>query len=116
VAALLHSMVSPRPGGRGDAMSRQHRQQVGRILLAFDTETPASRQPGPRAGLVEQLTARELEVLQLIAKGRHNREIANDLVVTLDTVKKHASHILGKIGATSRTEAVARARELGLIP
>ena len=67
-------------------------------------------------GLVEPLTSRELQVLQMLAAGRSNQAIAGQLVVTLDTVKKHVSHILGKLGAASRTEAVARARELSLIP
>jgi len=79
--------------------------------------------PGPRQGtvavvpgLVEQLTSRELEVLQMLAAGRSNQAIAGELVVTLDTVKKHVSHVMGKLGAANRTEAVARAREVGLIP
>ena len=67
-------------------------------------------------GLVEQLTARELEVLVLLAAGTPNPRIAAELVVTLDTVKKHVSHLLGKLGAANRTEAVTRARQLGLIP
>jgi LuxR family maltose regulon positive regulatory protein len=67
-------------------------------------------------GLVEQLTARELEVLALLAAGMPNPRIAQHLVVTLDTVKKHVSHLLGKLGAANRTEAVTRARHLGLIP
>ena len=48
--------------------------------------------------------------------GKPNQAIADQLVVTLDTVKKHVSHLLGKLGAANRTEAVARARELELIP
>ena len=48
--------------------------------------------------------------------GRSNQAIAAELVVTLDTVKKHVTHLLDKLGATNRTEAVARARELDLIP
>jgi LuxR family maltose regulon positive regulatory protein len=67
-------------------------------------------------GLAEPLTDRELEVLRLLAAGRSNQRIAHDLVVALDTVKKHVTHVLGKLGAANRTEAVARARELGLIP
>jgi LuxR family maltose regulon positive regulatory protein len=67
-------------------------------------------------GLVEQLTAREMEVLVLLAAGMPNPRIAEQLVVTLDTVKKHVSHLLGKLGAANRTEAVTRARQLGLIP
>jgi LuxR family maltose regulon positive regulatory protein len=70
----------------------------------------------PTPGLAEPLTDRELEVLRLLAAGRSNQRIANDLVVALDTVKKHVTHVLGKLGAANRTEAVARARQLGLIP
>ena len=55
------------------------------------------------------------EVLGLIAAGRPNREIADQLVVTLETVKKHTSHIFNKLGAASRIQAVSKARELGLI-
>jgi LuxR family maltose regulon positive regulatory protein len=66
--------------------------------------------------MIEQLTSRELEVLEMLAAGRSNQAIASRLVVTVDTVKKHVSHLLGKLGAANRTEAVARARQLGLIP
>jgi LuxR family transcriptional regulator, maltose regulon positive regulatory protein len=62
------------------------------------------------------LTSRERQVLGLLALGRANRDIAAELVVTLDTVKRHVSHILAKLGAANRTEAVARARTLNLIP
>ncbi len=65
--------------------------------------------------LIEPLTSRELEVLTLLAAGGSNQAIAGELVVTVDTVKKHVSHVLGKLGAANRTEAVARARELNLL-
>jgi LuxR family transcriptional regulator, maltose regulon positive regulatory protein len=68
--------------------------------------------PGP----VELLSDRELQVLGLLAAGRSNPEIAEELVVVLDTVKKHVGHILDKLGAANRTQAVARARGLGLLP
>ena len=55
-------------------------------------------------------------MLRLLAAGRSNQRIAYELVVALDTVKKHVTHVLGKLGAANRTEAVARARQLGLIP
>jgi LuxR family maltose regulon positive regulatory protein len=66
-------------------------------------------------GLIEQLTAREFEVLQLLATGQSNRDIATTLFVSLDTVKKHVSRVLDKLGAANRTEAVARARALDLV-
>ncbi len=64
---------------------------------------------------VEPLSLRELEVLRLVAAGASNPEIARQLVVTVNTVKKHVTNIFGKLGATSRTQAVARARQLGLV-
>ena len=92
---------------------------LARLQRAFDPEhTPPDPGQGTAAvrGIVEPLTTRELEVLGMLAAGRSNQAIAGELVVTLDTVKKHVSHVLGKLGAANRTEAVARARELGLIP
>ena len=76
--------------------------------------------PSPGGAVVPGLTAplspRELEVLRLLAAGRPNLAIAEELVVTLDTVKRHITHLFGKLGATNRTQAAARARELGLLP
>jgi LuxR family maltose regulon positive regulatory protein len=66
-------------------------------------------------GLVEPLSGRELEVLGLLAAGRSNQQIADELVVALGTVKKHVGHILDKLGAANRTQAVARARALELL-
>jgi ATP/maltotriose-dependent transcriptional regulator MalT len=65
--------------------------------------------------LIEPLTDRELEVLALLADGCSNQDIAAELVISLSTVKKHTSSVLAKLNAASRTQAVARARELGLV-
>jgi ATP/maltotriose-dependent transcriptional regulator MalT len=92
---------------------------LARVLQALGQNhaVPGSRPRTPTVpGLVEQLTARELEILRLVAAGTPNQAIADQLVVTLDTVKKHITHLLAKLGAANRTEAVARARQLGLIP
>jgi LuxR family maltose regulon positive regulatory protein len=56
-----------------------------------------------------------LEVLGLLAAGKSNQQIADELFVVLDTVKKHVGHILDKLSAANRTQAVARARVLGLL-
>lgn len=69
----------------------------------------------PQPSWPERLSDRELEVLRLIAQGATNQRIADTLTLSLLTAKKHSSNILGKLGATNRTEAVARARELGVI-
>jgi LuxR family maltose regulon positive regulatory protein len=90
---------------------------VGELLEAFDpgSEEPMPRRPAPSQPLVEPLSERELEILRLIEAGYSNQQIADQLVVTLHTAKKHASNIYGKLGVRSRTQAVARARELGLL-
>ncbi len=92
---------------------------VGQLLAAFpaaDAE-PALPSPPPEveAGFVEPLSDRELEVLQLIAKGLTNREVANRLYLSLHTVKVHARNIYGKLGVRNRTQAVAKARALGIL-
>jgi LuxR family maltose regulon positive regulatory protein len=78
---------------------------VARLLAAFPPAEPP----------VEPLSRRELEVLRLIAQGLSNHEIGERLFLALDTVKGHNRKIFGKLQAQRRTEAVARARELGLL-
>jgi LuxR family maltose regulon positive regulatory protein len=81
---------------------------VGRLLAAFGE--PAAAQPLP-----EPLTGRELEVLRLIVAGLTNQEIADQLVISVATVKRHITNIYGKLGVSHRTQAVARAQELDLL-
>ncbi|MFL5655730.1 MAG: response regulator transcription factor [Ktedonobacteraceae bacterium] len=66
--------------------------------------------------LRDPLSQRELEVLKLLATGASNQEIATALVLAPGTVKLHVSHILSKFGVKSRTQAILRARDLGLLP
>jgi LuxR family maltose regulon positive regulatory protein len=84
-------------------------QLLSALPCASDTAV-ASPQP-----LVEPLSARELEVLNLIAAGHSNEEIAAKLIISVKTAKRHISNIYGKLGVKSRTQAVALARELKLI-
>jgi LuxR family maltose regulon positive regulatory protein len=71
----------------------------------------------PPAGntLADPLTDRELEILELVAEGASNQIIADQLIISLGTVKGHLNHILSKLDARNRTEAAARGRELGLL-
>jgi LuxR family maltose regulon positive regulatory protein len=99
-------------------------EYVRQLLAAFPTveqekttsaKTPSAvRRPPPT--MVEPLSERELEVLQHVAKGLTNREIADQLYLSLNTVKVHTRNIYGKLGEHSRTQAIARSQELGLLP
>ena len=87
------------------------------LLAAFPQPMPVPNTAADRqkSALIEPLSERELQVLNLVANGLMNREIADKLVVTVGTVKRHVSNIHAKLGVRNRTEAVAKARELHLI-
>ncbi len=102
VARLLAAIQGSRGRGQGSGDER----------AAPTLPTPDTRHPTPG---VESLTPREVEVLRLLAGGAPNQRIADELTVSVGTVKAHISHILGKIGAGNRTEAVALARGLRLL-
>jgi len=90
------------------------------LLSQFDVEqhviTAAREKASPAVDLVEPLSKRELEVLHLMALGRTNQEIAQQLIVSPGTVKAHTASIYRKLDVANRTEAVARARQLGILP
>ena len=65
--------------------------------------------------LIDPLSERELEVLQLMATGATNQQIADTLIIAKSTAKKHVSNIIGKLGVANRTQAIAFAREINLI-
>jgi LuxR family transcriptional regulator, maltose regulon positive regulatory protein len=120
MAALVRRLLDNRrrqPVSAGDTVPRDH---LARLVAAFEQAglpvVPSPRGAVAVSGLIDQLSNREREVLLLLAAGLPNRAIAQELVITLDTVKRHVSHVLEKLGAANRTEAVARARELSLLP
>ncbi|MEJ2267196.1 MAG: LuxR C-terminal-related transcriptional regulator, partial [Anaerolineales bacterium] len=92
---------------------------VSKLLTAFSTTeadpTVPSQRQVPERELVEALSEREIEVLQLIAEGLTNPEIAARLYLSLNTVKVHTRNIYGKLGVNKRTQAVTRARALGIL-
>ncbi len=92
-------------------LSSEHRAHLRGLVEQITGPTTRS----PEAALVVALTERELEVLQLLADGKQNKQIAADLYVSNNTIKKHIAHIFDKLTVTNRTAAVTRARELELL-
>ncbi len=92
---------------------------IGKLLALFKAEEQkredTSSLPPPAQPLIEPLSRRELEVLHLMAQGLSNQEMCERLFLALDTVKGHNRKIFDKLQVQRRTEAVARARELGLL-
>jgi len=93
---------------------------VSRLLGAFRVaeakQAASSQTQPPEAELIEPLSERELEVLQLIAEGLTNQEVSSRLYLSLHTVKAHTRNIYSKLGVNNRTLAVATARSLGILP
>lgn len=111
MAALLGDVVAA-----PDDIDRVVLDHVAGLVREFDRGPHDAAVGGTaRQSLVVPLTERELEVLSHLATGKPNREIADELYVSLNTVKKHITHILDKLGAANRTAAVDRARALDLL-
>ncbi len=103
-----------------DRLGKVNPEYVRKILAAFPEERKVGGAPdtgtvGLPEEMVEPLSQREVEILRLIEKGYSNQQIADHLVITLHTVKKHSSNIYAKLGVSSRTQAVAQARQLKLL-
>lgn len=111
-------------------LARSHSSEIHLVLIAvaflclgifvgarlLGRPKPAPFDGNPKALAALGISARELAVLQEIAAGRSNKEIAARLKVSPNTVKTHAARLFEKLGATRRVDAVNRARELGIVP
>jgi LuxR family transcriptional regulator, maltose regulon positive regulatory protein len=119
MAALLPKVLeAQKEGGLAPTSPNISRKYVGKLLAAIKARTasPTGMSLSATAGsLVEALSERELEVLRLVALGASNREIARKLFISLSTVKTHINNIYRKLEVRTRTQAVARARELKLL-
>jgi LuxR family transcriptional regulator, maltose regulon positive regulatory protein len=113
MAELLSEVLEAQQRGRLDSSRRVPAHYLRKLLAALERDAPSPAQPATE--LPEVLSERELEVLQLIAAGKSNRRIASDLFVSVGTVKTHINNLYRKLDAHSRTQAVARARELKLL-
>jgi LuxR family maltose regulon positive regulatory protein len=110
VAELLEELTEVKKRDHDDAEAGFSLSYAKKLLSVFKASTP------PRIeGLMDSISERELEVLYLIAAGLTNREIAEKLFISLNTVKTHTKNINSKLNVNSRTRAIARAKELGLL-
>jgi LuxR family maltose regulon positive regulatory protein len=115
MARLLYEIQS-----RAEALSRGIAPDyVRRLLAAFPSaepeQTDSLKTQAPKSDLIEPLSERELEVLELIAEGLTNQEVATRLYLSLHTVKVHARNIYAKLGVKNRTQAVAKGKVLGIL-
>jgi len=88
---------------------------VNGLLAAWRLRYQSGTEPSSRSGLADPLSAREGAILNLIAQGLANKEIARNLAIAPETVKSHVKHIFTKLGVEKRAQAVARAQSLGLV-
>jgi LuxR family maltose regulon positive regulatory protein len=117
MAELLSGVLEAQQRGRPDASGRVPAHYLRKLLAALEREAPSGATSGapPPTELPEAPSERELEVLQLIDAGKSNRAIASELFVSVGTVKTHVNNLYRKLDAHSRTQALARARELNLL-
>jgi DNA-binding CsgD family transcriptional regulator len=121
VAAVYGALVSLLRAGRGaeraltEVPTQPAAPATARSASVAGALGPPQSPPGIASPPIEPLTRREVAVLEQLAAGRSNREIAKALYIAPGTVKAHLNHIFRKLGATSRLQAVARAREAGLL-
>jgi LuxR family transcriptional regulator, maltose regulon positive regulatory protein len=121
IATLLRQMLRGRRQGERDQRRRALLGYVRRLLAAFvppvsiGPEEHIGLSPGSGELLPDLLTPREREVLELIAAGLSNKEIASWLFITPGTVKGYVNIIFKKLGVKTRTQAVAEAHKLGLL-
>jgi LuxR family maltose regulon positive regulatory protein len=110
VAELLEEITEVKKRDHDDAEAGFSLSYAKKLLSVFRASTPPKIE-----GLMDSISARELEVLYLIAAGLTNREIAEKLFISLNTVKTHTKNINSKLNVNSRTRAIARAKELKLL-
>jgi LuxR family maltose regulon positive regulatory protein len=110
VAELLEEIVAVKKRDQDDTKAGFSRSYVKKIMIGFKASTPQKIK-----GLIESLSEREIEVLHLITSGLSNKDIAEKLFISLNTVKTHTKNINSKLNVNSRTRAIARAKELGIL-
>ncbi len=110
--ASVQLVEAIRAAARGDSILEP---SVAAKVIAEFTRVSSMVPPLQMEQLVDPLSERELEILRMIARGASNRQVADQLFIAEGTVKNHMTHILRKLGVRDRTQAVLKARELGLL-
>jgi LuxR family maltose regulon positive regulatory protein len=110
VAELVEEILAVEKHDHDDTKAGFSLSYVKKIWTAFKTVMPPKIE-----GMMDPISERELEVIHLIAAGLSNRDIAEKLFISLNTVKTHTKNINSKLGVNSRTKAVARAKEIGIL-
>jgi len=110
VAELFEEILGAKKSDHDDTKASFSRSYVKKIVIAFKAGTPPKIK-----GLLEPLSEREIEVLSLIAAGLSNKDIAEKLFISLNTVKTHTKNINSKLDVNSRIKAATRAKELGIL-
>jgi LuxR family maltose regulon positive regulatory protein len=123
IAARLHHALGKTSSVQEDIQQAEriaasiHNQILNEAIERTCVETKGPMQnsePEPKRQLIEPLSHRELEVLHLICEGKSNQEIADELFVSLNTIKRHTNNIFGKMGVSRRAQAIHEAHNLGL--
>jgi pimeloyl-ACP methyl ester carboxylesterase len=114
-AAIPNARLIPLPGDDDVPVRAEQADELVSIVEQFLSEPASKAVESAQSAAVPDLTARERDVLSLLALGRTNREIADELSVSVYTVNRHVSSVLAKLGASNRTEAAHRAAALELL-
>jgi LuxR family transcriptional regulator, maltose regulon positive regulatory protein len=114
MAELLTKMLNDKQAAKADPYPGASEAYMQKLLKSFPPEFVTVKSSSIN-GMIERLTERELEILHMLGKGFSNKEMAERLYLSEGTVKTHVHNVLGKLGAQSRTQAVARGRELKLL-
>lgn len=100
----------------GNIIAQRNAREPAAFPSTEPEQTDSLITQAPKSDLIEPLSERELEVLELITEGLTNQDIASRLFLSLRAIKVHACNIYGKLGVHNRTQAVTRARALGVLP
>jgi DNA-binding CsgD family transcriptional regulator len=114
-ASPMAAMFEQITGSEPTPVPEHNHQQITHTHSLWADTAPGEPAPPAHATFIETLSRRELDVLRLMADGQSNQEIAQVLVVALNTVKMHIKHIYRKLNVKNRVQAVAQARGLGLL-